>query len=191
VTGTIHLIVEDRKDANVIETILRAKKINVGVRPLPPKHGGIARLASELDRLIQLALRDRKPGDCVAVMHDTDTQTVTDPDKRKVYEEIKRICRNYRKEIKHIEVKDELEAWLLADGGLCTWLDIKPQNCDSLRKPSEKLISLAQSKYRLKYQGVDRAKILAQIDGTGEQYSPSMRAALKHLENAPCIQESQ
>jgi hypothetical protein len=33
----------------------------------------------------------------------------------------------------------------------------------------------------------DRAKILNHLDGTGDQHSPSLREAITHLENAPCV----
>jgi hypothetical protein len=33
----------------------------------------------------------------------------------------------------------------------------------------------------MKWQGRDRDKVLAQVDGTGDKHSPSMKAAAEHL----------
>jgi hypothetical protein len=183
-TATIHLIVEDRRDAEVIRSILRAKKLNIQIRPMPPKSGGIFRLAKELDNLIQVALHNRESGDCIAVLHDADEQTQVN---REVYEHIKRICTSYKKDVVLVVARDELEAWLLADNGVCQWLGIAPKNRDAEKRPSDTLAGLMQSKYKLKYQGSDRAGIFTHIDGTGDKFSPSMQKALQHLENAPCM----
>ena len=76
----------------------------------------------------------------------------------------------------------------MADEKLCKWLGIKAKNCDGLRDPKSELESVLGKK-KLKYQGKHREKILAQLDGTGDTHSPSMRDAVNHLENAPCMTE--
>jgi len=88
-----------------------------------------------------------------------------------------------------IIIHDELESWLLADSGVCKWLEVKPQSHDEQRKPKERLDSQMKKRFPgLRYQGKGRSKLLEQISGDGDQHSPSMRAALKHLDDAPCTQ---
>src|SRR5262249_6218344 len=146
----------DRGDAEVINAILKAKKINVRIRPLPPKQGSISRLAKELKTLIQIALHDRKPGDCIAVLHDADEQVQTS---REDHQRITRICATYKKDVVLVIPRDELEAWILADSGVCLWLGVSPKNRDEEQKPSDTLSGLMQSKHKLKYQGDGRARI--------------------------------
>ncbi len=123
--------------------------------------------------------------DCVAVLHDADEQT--EPE-RQLYEKIRLVCERFKKHVVHVIAKDEIEAWLLADEGLCQWLSIRARNCDGQKRPSDELKRLVQQKKQpMKYQGPDRAKVLAHVDGSGDKYSPSMREALEHLKNAPCV----
>lgn len=183
-SGTIHLIVEDKTDGDVVRAILKAKQINVKIRHLnPTKQGGISQLAKEIEQLIENAIALKKKRDCIVVLHDADLQT---QDNRNDYEKIKSICNN-KKYVVHIQAVDEIESWMLADEGLCKWLEIKPKNWDKQRKPSDNLKSLVNKKTKRGYSGANRAKVLEKLDGTGDKYSPSMRAAINHLENAPCI----
>jgi hypothetical protein len=185
-SGAIWLITEDANDIEVVRVLLRAKKIFVDVHPLRParKPGGISRLHEQLEELIQAAKGRKSARDCIAVLHDFDQ--FSQPN-RETYTRIKQVCERHEKEVVLVIARDEIEAWLLADSGLCKWLEIKPRNCDEKMKPSDELSSLVQSKKKLKWQGADRAKVLAHIDGTGDKFSPSMQEALEHLKDAPCV----
>lgn len=185
--GTIWLIVEDDTDAEVVKAILHAKGVTVNVNHRTPssKTPGISQLAKEIDKLIRSVISIKHSNDCIAVLHDADEQV--EPE-RQLYEKIRIACEQCKKHVVHVIAKDEIEAWLLADEGLCRWLDIKAKNCDEQRKPSGELKRLVQQKRRpLKYQGPDRAKVLEHLDGSGDKYSPSMREALEHLQDAPCV----
>lgn len=183
-SGIIHLIVEDENDGKAIRKILEKRRFQVRVRVYQPTggSGGISRLAKQLEKLVATARANRKRNDCIAVMHDQDDQT--QQRHREDYELIARICTE--QEVKLVIPRDELESWFLADTGLCTWLGIAPRNRDEQRKPSNELRTLLGAR-NMKYQGRDRTKVIEKLDGTGDQYSPSMREALRHLENAPCI----
>ena len=76
---------------------------------------------------------------------------------------------------------------MLSDTGLCEWLEIQLRNWDEQRKPSDELRRMLQDKKKMKYQGADRAKVIAKLNGDGDKFSPSMREALEHLKDAPCI----
>jgi len=181
-SGTIYLIVEEREDAKVVEAILLAKQIIVPVYPLYPSHGSISRLTIELKDLIATAIAKRQPGDCIAVLHDADKFKEA---RRENYQRIQTICRRYSKDVVHIIAHDEIEAWLLADEGICRWLEIRQENQDSRQKPEDYLKSLVKRKTGKDYSGPNRAKVRAQIDGN--TLSPSLRQALNHLDNAPCV----
>jgi len=185
-SGTIHLILEDKTDAQVVEALLKTHQISVRVRSLTPSggSGGISRLAKDIERLIQTARNERKSGDCIAVLHDADEMVQPE---RKHYKAIAHICHRY-KDVVEVIARDEIEAWLLADAGLCHWLNKKPGNCDSMTQPSLELNSLVNKKIGRNYSGSDRVRVLQHLNG--QNHSPSLREALTHLENAPCVTRS-
>jgi hypothetical protein len=185
---TIWLIVEDKNDALVVKEILRKRGLFHKVEPILPSGGGkgISRLAKQLDKLITDTKRKKKAQDCIAVLHDADEQTQTD---RTLYNQIKTICHNHRQDVALIIAFDEIESWLLADSGLCRWLDISPKNWDNSSKPSATLESLLTKQKRMKFQGPNRAKVLSHLEGTGDQVSPSMKVAVAFLNKAPCNME--
>lgn len=184
-SGTIHLIVENKTDADVVRAILKAKQIDVRVRYLePPNAGGISRLAKELEALIKTAKAKRKSNDCIAVLHDADSLSETN---RQNHDKIAAIYEKYKSDVVLIIARDELEAWLLADEGLCQWLGEKAKNCDGEKQPSLRLNRAVKKKTKRGYSGSNRDKVLEKLDGSGDKYSPSMEDAMKHLNNAPCV----
>lgn len=187
-SGTIHLIVEDKTDAEVIRAILKAKSISVRINPLIPTGGtgGISRLAAQLEALIRTALEKRQADDCIAVLHDADEQSQSD---RTLYDRIRTVCSSYRQEVALIVAKDEIEAWLLADESLCRWLGERPGNFDNQHKPSARLNQAVKNKTGKDYAARTRVQVLNELDGSGDKHSPSMSRAMTHLNNAPCIQQ--
>jgi hypothetical protein len=186
---TIWLIVEDENDGDIVRIILDKKRINVGrPRILKPSgaHGGISRLDNQLELLITTIRKDKRfrpKQDCIAVLHDWDENR--EQSNRRHYENIERICRKHR--VKLVIARDEIEAWILADSGICEWLDLQPRNWDEHSKPSDELNRQLRKKYRMKYQASDRAKVLLHLSGDADKQSPSMKQALGHLDNAPCV----
>jgi hypothetical protein len=180
---TLWLIVEDETDGEVVQALLKGR--DVTVKPLAPTGGtgGLSRLRIQLRRLIQTAKQRRGSQDgCIAVLHDQD---ITDPRKQAEHKAINDICD--AEQVVLVIACDEIEAWLLADNGLCEWLGMKPHNWDEQPKPSEELKRQIRNRYpRMRYPGRDRHKILEQVDGTGHQHSPSMQLAIRILESSPC-----
>lgn len=183
-SGTLYLITEDENDYRIVEAGLKALGISKRVKwSKSSKPKGVSRLADELKLLIRTALAEKSAGDCIVVLHDADTHVQPD---RTIYNRIRQICEQYEKDVLLVIAHDEIEAWLLADGGVCAWLDVPPRNRDGIRKPSEEFERLLKNKHRLKYQGADRRKVYDHINGDNAGNSPSLRAALELLENAPC-----
>ncbi len=186
-SGRLWLIVEGQYDGDVVREILSrqpayadlAKRVEV----IKPTGGSpnLARLAAQLERLIKSISKGKN--DCIAVLHDQDANA--EPHRRQHYDKIRQVCGRY-KQVVHVIAKDELESWLLADAGLCAWLGIKVRNWDEETKPSDKLASLVNEKFRLAYPG-DLAKILPHIDGSGHKTSQSLTEAMHHLASAPCV----
>src|SRR5438477_7887366 len=115
---TIWLIVEDETDGEVAQALLKDR--DVIVKPLAPTGGtgGLSRLRIQLHRLIQTAKQRRSTQeDCIAVLHDQD---MTDPRKEAEHKAINDICD--AEQVVLAVARDEIEAWLLADHGLCEWL---------------------------------------------------------------------
>lgn len=184
-SGTIWLIVEDENDGSVVQIILKKRGIPVAVKILKPSGGtgGISRLAKQLRLLIETAKKQKKATDCIAVLHDYDIHS--QQQNRQPYQQIEQICK--AEMVKHVVAHDELESWMLSDSGLCEWLEIQTRNWDEQRKPSDELRRMLQDKKKMKYQGADREKVFAKLNGDGDKFSPSMRDALEHLKNATCV----
>jgi hypothetical protein len=184
-SGTIWLITEDSTDQQVVEALLGARGIEVRVRILTPTggRGGISRLAIQIENLIATAVAEKGPRDCIAVLIDADEQVQPN---RTSYEQIRQTCRTNSHNVVLVIAHDEIEAWLLADTGLCEWLGVPPRNCDQEVRPSDRLKSLVKQK-GTSYSGRGREQVLRHVTGDGDELSPSMRQALRHLAHAPCV----
>ncbi len=189
----IHLMAEHAKDIIVMQLLFKQKFPHVKIRPYPPppKKGGISWLAKNVEKLIITALENRKSKhDCIVVLHDADLQTR--PHGRNDYEKVALICKKYRDDVIFIIAYDELEAWLLADSGLAQALNRKPKNYDNEIRPSKILNKWLEDTGR-KHLTDEKIAIIEQIlkglDGTGDQHSPSLQAALKKLHDHDCLNE--
>lgn len=182
---TIWVLVEDGNDGAVFKALLEKKRIDVRVIVRKPNGGGgIGRLAAQVEEIIASINLYKSPDDCIIVLHDADEKTRAD--ERQDYKHIAEICAKADRKVVHLIARDELESWLLADQALCKWLDEKPRNRDEEAKPSE-ILGRWLKKKNLRYQGTDRAKMLAHLDGTGDKHSPSMREAFQKLHDADCL----
>jgi hypothetical protein len=190
VSGTIWLIAEAYSDAEIVKAILKRRYPQVRVKATWPTGSkpNVSRLASQIEELISQAIKDKKSGDCIAVLHDADLQTR--PDGRQDYDKIKQICKKYKNEVMLVIAHDEIESWLLADEGFCSWLETAPGNWDNRAKPSEMLNNLLDKAKKPRFREPNLNRILIHIDGTGDEFSPSMKQALQHLEGAVCVRSS-
>ena len=184
-TGKIWLVVEDRNDGAIIKKILIQRNIQSKVEVRQPSSGGISRLAQELDGILQFIRKRMSRGDCVLVIHDHDE--LTRPLGRQDYDLIADICKQNPDIAVEVIARDELEAWLLADSGVCHWLGRKPEKADGLRRPSDKLHGLIQEKTKAEFGGRYRDQLVANIAGDGDAHSPSMREAFAELDGLDCV----
>lgn len=176
----IWLIAEDPSDAEIVKTILKAKKNSCEVRlanDVKSGRGGITRLVEELDLLIQSIKLQKNKRDFIVVLYDEDKH---EPN-RDPYNKIKTICEAYKSDVIPIIARDAIESWLLADEGICKWLEIPQKSWDEVVKPKNELISLLNKKKKLKYQGRGIDKVLEKVNGTGDKVSESMKKATAHL----------
>lgn len=183
---TIYIIVEGRTDGEIVKSLLRRRYPKLRVVPIKPTGSkpNLSRLAEQIEELIKSALAERDNRDCVAVLHDADIHVQPD---RSAYEHIQKICEQHTPHVKLVIAYDEIEAWLLADSGLCGWLGQTPRNYDSERQPSLILRSWLDKAGKPKYREENLPRILKNMEGDGDKFSPSMREALGHLQDAPCI----
>jgi len=188
---TMWLIVEGDSDPKVIRRILEQKKIAIRVQPIFPERGGggIPLLAQNLEALIEYVIQRKRPEVCIVVFHEVDETTNV---YRNHYETIDAICgsEKYKALVTLITARDEIEAWLLADEGLCKWLGVKPnKKCDSIKRPSQKLNELIRKHNdRMRWNSRYWDDILKYLDATGDKLSPSMRDSLTRLLELPCTQ---
>ncbi|MEP7285648.1 MAG: hypothetical protein ABI947_07770 [Chloroflexota bacterium] len=185
---TVWLIPEDLTGYYVFEAIFREKQLNTHLE-LRGRAEGVAKLAKEVEGLIETLLREKSPTDCIIILHDTDESV---QENRKSYLEIERICdkEKYRAHVIRIEVVQEIEAWLLADTKLCQWLEKSPKASDHIPQPSKVFEAHLNKQKHMKWNNLNKSKVLKNMDATGDQpgRSQSMSAAMQTLLQLPCVQ---
>ncbi|MFZ2879966.1 MAG: hypothetical protein WA009_10550 [Phototrophicaceae bacterium] len=170
-TGVIWLLVESPNDGQILQTLIRHHYPDVAVEYLkPPGKPSITTLDTNLSDLIQLARggkprRPFGPNDCIAVVHDDDH---SERDRRH-HDRIAETCRSHG--VVEIIARDEIEAWLLSDSGVCRWLNTRQETCNTETRPSDRLKSLMNAQKRLRYPG-DTDRVLRELafDSTNESY---------------------
>lgn len=188
-TATVWLISEDPSDSEVVRLILEKKSIAARVEPvlIPNNRTGIFNLVRNdtLITLIETTLSQMQPQDCLAVLIDAEFEKPRNH--RKDQKRIAEICAQYSERVALILAIQEIEAWLLADSGICAYLEEQAANHDPRPSPKEYLKGLLWHKKRRKWSGADRRIVTQLLIGDGDQFSPSMRKALhklqEHLDN--------
>src|SRR5258708_5546303 len=183
-TPTIWLIPEDRTGFFVFQAIVEKRKLNAHV-VLRGKAESFDKLAIEIEDVLISVLEEMQPGDCIIILHDTDDSVQTD---RKWYKHIDKVCqkKKFRQHVSLITATEEIEAWLLADKGLCRWLKVSPSASDHISQPSKRLAKLINDKHKMKWNDLNKPKILQHMDVTGEILSESMRTAMQTFLAMPC-----
>lgn len=130
----IVLVVEDDSDGRAIAELVSRTGQEVRVDWLPAN--GIGNIKRNAVKLLSLA-RDRLEGrrGCVAVVLDRDGKN---PGREEPHRSIQRACRRSRAEF--IAAREALEAWFLADPGICRWLNVPlPATTEGIRNPKHKI----------------------------------------------------
>ncbi|GIK64939.1 MAG: hypothetical protein BroJett018_27330 [Chloroflexota bacterium] len=188
ITGRIFLIVEADRDGRYAKTIVQRCYPSIEVHLLPPKghNRGIGALAEQIERLLKEALLKKQTAHepaCVAVLHDADESSTPN---RNLHTIIRDACQKHKKQVILVLAKDEMESWLMADSGVCAWLDKKPKNWDEETHPSKTFESWLDKAGKGKYDDAIATQIAAKLMGDGGKVSPSLKSALQHLIDAPC-----
>jgi hypothetical protein len=124
------VIVEDDSDGRAIAELAARAGLEADFDWLPA--GGVGNIKRNARRLIGLA-RDRVVGrrGCIAVVVDRDSR---DPAKDEPHRTVLRACRRGGAEF--IAAREAIEAWFLADPGVCAWLGlVPPVTSDGIRDP--------------------------------------------------------
>jgi len=186
-TGTIWLLVESKYDAQIATKLIHIHHPNVGVEYLVPSgQPSLSTLDRDLTDLVTFARRGKPqrpfgPNDCIVVLHDDD---YSQPDRRH-YTSITNKCAAHG--IVEIVAKDEIEAWLLSDTGVCRWLRARRVTCNTETRPSDRLKRLMRNRKQQRYPGrLDQ--LLPNV--TGDSHNQSFQSALNQLHNSPCVEDA-
>jgi hypothetical protein len=170
------LIVEDDTDGRACRALAQAARVRAEIDWLPAH--GIGNIKRNGARLIALA-RDRlkKPG-CVAVLIGRDRQ---DMDLQDPHRSIARICRDAG--VPLIAAREALEAWFLADPGICRWLGLRsPANTESLPDPKGMIDGAFQKRTARPYRkGRARMEVARRASGPDRSRNASLAEAFEHL----------
>lgn len=167
------LVVEDDSDGRAIAELARRSGLGVLFEWLPA--GGIGNIKRNAEKLIGLA-RDRfQPGrGCVAVLVDRDRRN---PAREEPHRTIAAACRRGRAEF--AAAREAIEAWFLADPGICAWLGLThPPSTDTIHDPKRRV---AQAFYRRTgrpyRKGRARLEVVRQATGIDVSRNGSARGA--------------
>ncbi len=149
---TIWLIAEDKTDFEVMRQIFKKKGFQGAFKLVKPSggSGGIGRLRQQLLTLITVTRNDKnwRNGDCIVVLHDLDAHV---PNRNNVqFAAIAALCK--AENVVHLIADDKIEAWMLADRGLCDFLEIAAKAWDGRPEVKRDLDRCLRRK-NLTYQG--------------------------------------
>ena len=172
----IVLIVEDDSDGRALRHLAQATGVRATIDWLPAN--GIGNIQRKAVALIRLA-RDRiERRGCVAVVVDGDGR---DPETDEPHRSIQRACTAER--VPLILSREALEAWFLADAGICAWLGMPARgSTDGLPDPKRAVADAYYARTRRAYQQ-RRARLDVAQHATGPDPSRnrSLVDAFAHL----------
>lgn len=180
------LIVEDDSDGQACRVLQEQLGLNLSLDWLPANGvGNIKRRGGQLIALARDRIRDGQG--CVAVLLDRDGKDVT---RAEPHRTIRRLC--HQAGVPLLLAVEALEAWLLADVGCATWLNVPhPANADTLPHPKRDVERAYYQKTHRPYTRRARRILAGKADGSIADYSPSFRQALAHLDASPCLAEDE
>lgn len=175
----LRLICEDPSDGEILIEILRKKSIAIHIENvlMPNNLRGINHLPQELPKLIATT-RAAFPNDAIAVL--IDAEWYKPKQARFNHKQVAVICRRLRADSKLLWAVQEIEAWLLADSGICSWIGAELQQTDQLHDPKENLRRLLYLKgFSLRQR--DRRRIFQEMHGDGDQRNRSLARVVRYI----------
>lgn len=179
------VIVEDDSDGRAIVELASRSGLGAEFDWLPA--GGIGNIKRNADRLIALA-QDRVAGGrgCVAVVVDRDGK---DPSRDEPHRTIAQACRRLQTEF--IAAREAIEAWFLADPGVCDWLGVKTLPAsDHIPNPKRRVAQAFEKKTGRPYRRRRaRLEVARHSGGIEHRRNTSARRALAAVRE--CIKRGQ
>jgi hypothetical protein len=175
---TVVLIVEDDSDGRAIAELASRSGCRARFDWLPA--GGIGNIKRNAERLVSLA-KDRvdNGSGCVAIVVDRDSK---DPARDELHRTISRACK--RAKVEFIAAREAVEAWFLADAGICSWLGL-PQSSrtDTIRDPKRRVAAAFDRKLGRPYRKRRaRVEVARQGSGVDTKRNESLRHALRTVD---------
>lgn len=164
-TWKVVLIVEDDPDGRALAELALRSGLRARFDWLPA--GGVGNIKRNAEKLISLA-RDRveRGRGCVAVVVDRDRKNLV---KDEPHRSISRACRRAKAEC--IVAQEALEAWFLADSGICRWLEVsQAARTDTIHDPKQTVARAFDRKtgrpYRKRRARLEVARQSTGVDGS-------------------------
>lgn len=193
----IWLIAEGETDVLIFRRLLELKGYEVEFEARPVRGvGGLANFVKVeskkkgaqftiLEKMLDSILVVATPTDCMVILYDADEHTrQNDNARRRIIEICRHYCDTRSTKVIRLVARNAIEAWLLADDGLCTHFNQRPQNRDHEERPKR---ILEQWLGKLPYDSLTlRDKLLETMTGSGDAYSPSMKVAFQCLAVCDC-----
>lgn len=177
------LIVEDDTDGRAARALAQSSGLGCAVDWVPASGiGNIKRRGPGLIRLAQDRIANGKG--CVAVLVDRDGRNA---ERDEPHKSIRDHCRQAG--VPYLEAVECLEAWLLADDGVCTWLEVKKApRPDSLRDAKGTVSRAYAKKTGQTYQRrISRIRLARHATGVDASRSPSWGRACGHLNSCRTV----
>ena len=171
------LVVEDDSDGQALRALCRVAGVQADVAWLAA--GGIGNIKRKAKRLIEMAQARIGPGPgCVAVVVDRDGR---DAARDEPHRSIRDACRGAGAD--YVEAVEALEAWFLADEGVCAWLGLAAGGTtDSVTRPKTVVAEAFYARTRRKYaRRVGRLQVARHATGPSEGRSRSWSDAVDQL----------
>jgi hypothetical protein len=172
------MIVEDDSDGRAIRQLAVASGLPANLDWLPTN--GIGNIKRNGDRLIGLAKERAGGHGCVAVLVDEDGSNI---ERDEPHRTILRICKKAK--VPFVAVRQSLEAWMLADPGICEWLGVSVRaRTDTIANPKA---IVARAFYlrtgRAYRRRRARVEVTAHARGANRAANGSLNGALRHIES--------
>jgi hypothetical protein len=178
-TWTVVLVVEDDSDGQAIAELAARSGCRARVDWLPAN--GIGNIKRNTERLIALA-RDRVSDGrgCVGIVVDRDQR---DPSRDEPHRTIARMCRKAR--VEFIAAREAIEAWFLADTGICRWLGVSQSGrTDVIRNPKQRVATAFDKRVGRPYRRRRaRLEVARQASGVDRSRNDSLQKALAALDS--------
>jgi hypothetical protein len=176
------LIVEDDSDGRAISTLMQNLQIRAVIDWLPAN--GLGNIQRNGRKLVALAKDRVGRRGCVAVIIDGDSKN---PARDEPHRTIARDCR--ASNVPLVIARESLEAWLLADRGICEWLEVPTRpTTHTLGDPKDVVSRAFLRKTGRPYrQRRARLEVAKRTTGLNRAANISLDTALRHLERCRII----